>query len=259
MPVGSFLLQSGAERLCRFQINRGGQLLKARRGTQTYVGDSLTVLDARRDVENVAIYGAFACSAGILAFDDFARLTTELLGGLAAAAANGVDLVYFALHGAMSAVGEHGPEGYILERARALLGPAVPFVASLGHGIASGQMLRHSPAIVTLKTHPHVDLDDTGGRAARFALYLLGVAPVAARIRVPVLVRGDKLKTETGIYGRFLERRGDRAGTRNSRGCADDRQSLHRRARVVLPGHRRRRRRCRQGERRCPPSGRWLL
>ncbi len=192
-----------------FQINRGAQLSKARRRTQTYVGGALAVLEARRDVEAVPVYGAFACSAGILAADGFARLARELLDGLATAAAGGVDLVYFALHGAMSAEGEQDPEGFILARARALLGPDVPFVTSLDlHGIATGQMLRHSPAMVTLKTYPHVDLDDTGARAARLALHLLdtGAAPVAARIRLPMLVRGDKLKTETGLYGRFLER-----------------------------------------------------
>ena len=192
-----------------FQVNRGAQLAKARRGTQTYVGGALAVLETRRDVEAVPVYGAFACSAGILAADDFARLARELLDALAAAAAGGVDLVYFALHGAMSAEGEHDPEGFILDRARAMLGPEVPFVTSLDlHGIATGQMLRHSPAMVTLKTYPHVDLDDTGARAARLALHLLdtGAAPVAARIRLPMLVRGDKLKTETGLYGRFLER-----------------------------------------------------
>ena len=109
----------------------------------------------------------------------------------------------------MGAVGEHDPEGFILERARAMLGPAVPFVTSLDlHGIATARMLRHSPGVVTLKTYPHVDHHDTGGRAARLALRLLddGVTPVAARIRLPMLVRGDKLKTETGLYGRFLER-----------------------------------------------------
>ena len=98
-----------------FKINRGVELLKARRGTQTFVGGALDVLEARRDVGTAPAYGAFACSAGPLAAADFDRLTTELLSALAAAAAKGVDLVYFALHGAMSAVGEHDPEGFILE------------------------------------------------------------------------------------------------------------------------------------------------
>jgi microcystin degradation protein MlrC len=192
-----------------FQINRGAALLQARRGTGTFVGGALAVLDARPDVTVVPVYGAFACSAGTLAAGAYARLRGELLDGLAAAARDGADLVYFALHGAMAAEGEDDPEGDILERARALLGPAVPFVTSLDlHGIATARMLRLSPATVTLKTYPHVDHQDTGARAARLALAMLeaGARPVAARVRMPMLVRGDELKTETGLYGRFLER-----------------------------------------------------
>lgn len=192
-----------------FQINRGDALLAARRGTGTFVGGALAVFAARSDIEVVPVYGAFACSAGTLAGDAFARLTTELLDALAAAARDGADLVYFALHGAMAAVGEDDPEGFILEQARARLGPGVPFVTSLDlHGIATARMLRHCPAVVTLKTYPHVDHEDTGARAARLALRILddGAVPVAARVRLPLLVRGDELKTETGLYGRFLER-----------------------------------------------------
>lgn len=193
-----------------FQVNRGAALLAARRGTGTFVGGALAVLEARPDIEVVPVYGAFACSAGTLSAAAYDRLRGELLEALAAAAQGGsVDLVYFALHGAMAAAGEDDPEGDVLERARALLGPAVPFVTSLDlHGIATARMLRLSPATVTLKTYPHVDHADTGARAARLALRILehGVRPVAARVRIPLLVRGDALKTETGLYGRFLAR-----------------------------------------------------
>ena len=82
------------------------------------------------------VYGAFACSAGELSAAGYARLRDELLAALEAAAADGVDAVYWALHGAMGAEGELDPEGDLLERARAMLGPDVPFVMSLDlHGI----------------------------------------------------------------------------------------------------------------------------
>ena len=192
-----------------FQINRGNELTKARRGTQTYVGGALAVLEARRDVEIVPVYGAFACSAGILAADDFRPAGGRASGGAGAAAAKGVDLVYFALHGAMSAVGEHDPEGFILERARAMLGPG----GALRH-LARPARHRHSADAPPQPRRRHAqDLSACRSRRYRRAGRPPGAAParrrrppVAARIRLPMLVRGDKLKTETGLYGRFLER-----------------------------------------------------
>ena len=154
------------------------------------------------------VYGAVACSAGPLAADSFARLSGELLEALEAEAAT-ADAVYFALHGAMQAEDELDPEGAILERARAMIDKEVPFVMSLDlHGIATARMFRNCPAFTALRTYPHVDFADTGARAARLLLRILdeGLQPVAARVWMPLLVRGDELITETGLYGGFLRR-----------------------------------------------------
>ncbi len=162
----------------------------------------------RVDIELVPIYGAVACSAGPLAADSFARLSGELLEALVAAR-EGAAAVYFSLHGAMQAEGENDPEGAILERARAMFDASVPFVMSLDlHGIATARMFRNCPAFTALRTYPHVDFDDTGARAARLLLRILdeGLRPVAARVWMPLLVRGDELITETGLYGGFVKR-----------------------------------------------------
>ena len=64
-------------------------------------------------------------------------------------------------------------------------------------------MLQHCDALTIYHTYPHVDLADTGKRAARLLLRLLDddLKPVIARVVVPTLVRGDELKTATGVYG----------------------------------------------------------
>jgi microcystin degradation protein MlrC len=122
----------------------------SRRGTRTYVGGALEVLERRADVEIVPVYGAVACSAGPLA-DSFARLSGELLEALAAAA--GAEAVYFALHDAMQAEDRLDPEGWLLERARAIVDPAVPFVMSLDlHGIPTARMFRHSRRCAPIRT-----------------------------------------------------------------------------------------------------------
>ncbi len=191
-----------------FQVHRGNSLFEARRGTGTYLGGALEVFGQRPDVEVVPIYGAVACSAGPLAAESFERLSSELLAALEAEV-EGASAVYFALHGAMQAEDELDPEGKILERARKMFEPSVPFVMSLDlHGIATARMFANCPAFTALRTYPHVDFDEAGARAAKLLLRILdeGLRPVAARVWMPLLVRGDELITETGLYGGFLRR-----------------------------------------------------
>ena len=92
--------------------------------------------------------------------------------------------VYLALHGAMSAMGEDDPEGYLLGETRKIVGESVPIVASFDlHGILTDRMLQHADAIVVYHTYPHVDFFETGQRAARLLLQILSgqARPVTAR------------------------------------------------------------------------------
>ena len=61
-----------------------------------------------------------------------ASLCDEYLAVIAATAASpgGLDGVYLALHGAMIVDGLDDPEGQLLERVRAIVGPSVPVVAA---------------------------------------------------------------------------------------------------------------------------------
>ena len=67
-------------------------------------------------------------------------------------------------------------------------------------------MLKHSDAIVVYHTYPHVDQKETGERSARLLMRLLReqLKPVTVRVRVPALVRGDELITDSGIYGECI-------------------------------------------------------
>src|SRR5205085_5468865 len=136
-----------------------------------------------------------------LAAADFRRLADELLSALRAAPP--VDAAYFSLHGAMGAVGEDDPEGYLLTEARKFLGKRLPLVVSLDlHGILTDRMLEQADAIVAYHTYPHVDFYETGERAARLLLRIMSgeVRPVTARVKIPALVRGDELITATGLF-----------------------------------------------------------
>jgi microcystin degradation protein MlrC len=183
-----------------FVVMRGEEILKRHRGARSEVGGALSIFDECAELKVVPTYSARSItSGGILAAAGFQRLVRELLEGLEAVGA--VDGCYFSLHGAMAAENEDDPEGFILAEARRVLGEDVPIVISLDlHGILTDRMLEHADGAVVYHTYPHVDFVSTGERAARLLLRILRgeVKPVTASVRVPALVRGDELITETG-------------------------------------------------------------
>ena len=99
--------------------------------------------------------------------DAFERIATDLLQDLKQALSQGIDAVYLDLHGA--AVAEHADdaEGELLARVRALIGENMPLVASLDlHANVTKRMLGTADALVAYRTYPHIDMAETGERAA---------------------------------------------------------------------------------------------
>ena len=189
-----------------FRIVRGSALLDHHRRVREEVGGALSVFDADQRVQLAPTFGASAnTSGGILRQSDFQGLTEDFVGRLADAGP--VDGAFFSLHGAMQAENEDDPEGYLLQEARRVLGERIPFVVSLDlHGVLTDRMLQHSDAVVAYHTYPHVDFFETGVRAARVLMRILteGARPVTARVKIPALVRGDEMITETGAIGECI-------------------------------------------------------
>lgn len=193
-----------------FSFHEGDEFLAMHRGANREVGGALGVLEAEPGVEVIGGFSAQAVtSGGVLAADAFAQIAERFLGAVESAWRDGLDGIYFSLHGAMSAEGEGDPEGQLLERTREIVGEDLPIVVSLDlHGVFTDRMAEHSDAIVTYHTYPHVDFRSTGERAARTLLKILkqGARPVMAKVAIPALVRGDELITETGLLGGFIRR-----------------------------------------------------
>lgn len=199
-----------------FLIETGDELM-LNLGKNTEIGGALSVFSQEVDVEAVPLISAYAVSAGKLSSEGWEKLSGRLMNEIEPQVSE-IDAVYTALHGAMAADGELDPEGDLLERIRARVGPDVPIVASLDlHGILTDKMIRNLNGLTAYKTYPHVDFADTGARAARLLLGIMRreVKPVLARSIIPALVRGNDLITSTGCYGDLLrycqtyERAGD--------------------------------------------------
>ena len=123
--------------------------------------------------------------------DAFERISQALLEDVRVALPQGLDGVYLDLHGA--AVAEHADdsEGELLARVRALVGHSVPVVASLDlHANVTQRMLSQADALVSYRTYPHVDMADTGARAAMLMRERLRTAQRQAQHarRLPFLI-----------------------------------------------------------------------
>jgi microcystin degradation protein MlrC len=188
-----------------FRVQKGEDVL-VQRHEESAIGGALAVFATRSDVEVVPAYSAEAESAGILSGNSWKRLASEFLDSIATRI-DTVDALYVSLHGAMAAEGELDPEGYLLTRIRELAGPSKPIVISLDlHGILTNRMLQQIDGLSIYHTYPHVDVRDTGERAARLLLAILDhrLRPTIVRVTIPALVRGDELITRTGCYGDLI-------------------------------------------------------
>lgn len=109
------------------------------------------------------------CSAGPSAHvtdDAFERIAGRMTALLAEAGP--VDAVYLDLHGAMVTESFEDGEGELLTRVRQVLGPDTTVIVSLDlHANVTDAMHRHADALVGYRTYPHVDMAETGARAAR--------------------------------------------------------------------------------------------
>jgi len=190
-----------------FDVRFGQDLFDA--GRQDISG-ALNVFSQQANIELVPAYGASMGAGGTIAQMCFDRIAEECLGAIEENNVD-VDALYFSMHGAMAAEEEKDPEGYLLEKVRKLLGANVPIVISLDmHGTLTRRMLRNIDGAAILHTYPHIDWYQLGERAASMLLCILeGAKPFIASVYTPTMVRGDELKTATGVHGtliRYCER-----------------------------------------------------
>lgn len=147
-----------------------GRALLDLRGTATEIGGFLDVLD-NAGAEVAPVLAAHAISGGPVMARDFATLCGRIVTGLHATGR--LDGVALALHGAMAIEGEDDGSGALLAAVRAAVGD-VPLVATVdSHANLTSQMIDQADILLSYRTYPHVDLDETGRRAARLLLALL--------------------------------------------------------------------------------------
>ncbi len=114
--------------------------------------------------EVVPILWAGAEPGGFVEDAAFDAIAAEIVEGAATAQA---DAVYLDLHGAMVTRRHMDAEAELLRRLRARLGAKLPIVASFDlHGNLAPEVFELASAVAIYRSYPHVDMAETGARAA---------------------------------------------------------------------------------------------
>lgn len=152
-------------------LARGDAMLAAVDGVHIPITGAIDALRAAGS-EIVPLCWSAATPSAHVTRDAFERIAKMLLDDLAAAGP--FDGVYLDLHGAMVCEHLEDGEGELLRRVRDLVGSDVPVAVSLDlHANLTEAMIRYADVLDIYRTYPHIDMGETGARAARHLLQMI--------------------------------------------------------------------------------------
>lgn len=167
---------------------RGPELLTQCRGINLGISGAVAFGESA-GWDMVPVMWAGAIPSAHVCKDAYKSITDEIISGISSTGP--LDGIFVDLHGAMVAEDEDDGEGRLLMRLRAEVGPDVPIVAALDlHGNITRDMVDAADVLVGFRTYPHVDMAETGNRAAAQldALMARGTPYASAFRRLPFLV-----------------------------------------------------------------------
>ncbi|MGR3496635.1 M81 family metallopeptidase [Citreimonas sp.] len=199
-------------------LSRGAEIELRAEGVNLGIAGALGVA-RQRGWQTVPILWAGAIPSAKVTEDAFETIAEEIIAGLRAAGP--LDGVFLDLHGAMVADHVDDGEAEIARRVRDVVGPNVPIVAALDlHGNISETFARTVDGLVGFRTYPHVDMAETGARAATLLHEIMtdGRRPACAFRRMDYLVPIPFQTTDTApadaLYADLAAVEADGAGVR---------------------------------------------
>lgn len=169
-------------------LARGAAVLTQGRDINLGIGGAVTFGESA-GWEMAPILWAGAIPSAHVSQTAYESITGDIIAGILAAGP--LDGIFLDLHGAMVAEHLDDGEGALLERVRTAVGPDVPIAAALDlHGNITAQMVAAADVLVGFRTYPHLDMAETGHRAAAQleALMERGAPFAKAFRRLPFLV-----------------------------------------------------------------------
>ncbi|MCO5092727.1 M81 family metallopeptidase [Bosea sp. (in: a-proteobacteria)] len=198
------------ERVCV----RGAALTERFRGTNTVPGGALQICEAQ-GAEFVPLFHTLLGALGPTADEAVAHYTAEIIDGVARSAP--LDGVILFLHGACWAPSYRDVERHVIDALRAAA-PSLPIAVALDyHGNIDRETLRGADIAVAYRHSPHIDMGETGERAARALLRLLrggrrpGLAVARPDVVIPSIMSATALQPLASIIAeaRATEAAGD--------------------------------------------------
>ncbi|HZQ09834.1 MAG TPA: M81 family metallopeptidase [Anaerolineae bacterium] len=184
-----------------FRYYAGEDVLRYCSGGQE-IGGFVKAAQAARakgmEIEYIPLLAAGAWPAGRLREEFKEQLEEQMLTPLRAALP--VDGVLLSLHGALASEKVDDVDGEIVKRIRALVGNQVPISISLDHHAnITQQIVDNVNALVGYQSLPHIDMLETGQRAAEllFAILRGEIAPTIGWRKIPMITPADRFLTGT--------------------------------------------------------------
>jgi len=177
---------------------RGPAMIEALRGQASVGGGFVQGLEAA-GIEPVPLVYTDCAAAGHASDAAFERYRDEICSGIARERAR-LDGVLLYLHGAMTTPTRPCPETELVVRAREALGADKPLVLALDlHGNLDPALANSCDALFGFHYSPHIDMAETGLRAARCIVATLQgeIAPRLTLRKVPVVL--PSIFTATGL------------------------------------------------------------
>lgn len=111
-----------------------------------------------------------------------------------------LDGVVLVMHGAAQSEESDDPEGDIILAVREIVGENVPITVGFDlHANVSERAVRNANTISLYQRYPHIDVWETGERAARLCVGIVKgeIAPKMAYVQIPMIVPASSYTTET--------------------------------------------------------------
>jgi microcystin degradation protein MlrC len=182
---------------CQREWRTGAQVPEFYRGTRTEIGAAVDFFDANRALTPIYLRCAAAGPGGAVDEGDLLEIVREIIDGVRQANA---DALYLSLHGALIGSLTLRADLELIIAVRRVLGEkplAVSFDlhANLDPGIA-----RLADIVIGYKTHPHVDMYETGWKALELLHRTLRreIAPAVAIAKAHAILPSFNMRTAAG-------------------------------------------------------------
>jgi microcystin degradation protein MlrC len=182
-------------RLSDFDIATGDRFLEIARGTNTEAGGAIEEL-GRLGHDVLPLLYAYDAAAGPVDDAAFEVLSASLLDSIGS---NRCDALLIALHGAWLSPLFWSCDAELMRRVRGKIGPSTPLVVTLDyHANVRPKLLENVHGLVGYRTYPHVDMGETGKRAARLLHRIVSerLSPVSYWLPIPLIAPPQRATTD---------------------------------------------------------------